>query len=92
MDGILRELVPLAAEVVVTRVNYVRALDVNELARRVSAFGIEPKITNNAAQGVDEALRLAGPEDLVLCTGSLYLVGELRAILKEPSGKMAGPP
>ena len=71
MDGILRELVPLAAEVVVTRVNYVRALDVNELARRVSAFGIEPKITNNAAQGVDEALRLAGPEDLVLCTGSL---------------------
>jgi len=83
VGGILGELVPLASEVVVTRANYQRALNVDELGRKVRAFGVEPRVTRNVSEGIEQALELARPEDLVLCAGSLYLIGELRPILRE---------
>ena len=35
----------------------------------------------------EEARRLAGPEGNVVCAGSLYLIGEMRTVLREERDK-----
>ncbi len=46
-------------------------------------------ITPNAASAIERACEVSGEQDLVLVTGSLYLVGEVRRILTaEPSEKL----
>jgi dihydrofolate synthase/folylpolyglutamate synthase len=79
--GILAELLPLADEVVLTRPQYSRAMDLSTLASEARAF--RPSLS--CAPSVDEAISaargLAGPDDLIVITGSLYVVGEARAVL-----------
>ncbi|MGB9887233.1 MAG: bifunctional folylpolyglutamate synthase/dihydrofolate synthase [Moorellales bacterium] len=78
-EAIMDLLAPLAAAVVVTRPLSPRAGDWEKVAsmaaRHVGAVYAEADL--DAA--LDRALGLAGEEDMVLVTGSFYLVGEARA-------------
>jgi dihydropteroate synthase len=47
-------------------------------ARRLGVDAIE---TGSIEEAIDAALDEAGPDDLVLITGSLYVVGAARAVL-----------
>jgi dihydrofolate synthase/folylpolyglutamate synthase len=87
VGGIVREIVPLADRVVVTRPQYARALDVQALAAEVRKL----HGAVSAAETVGEAIKLAregaSPEDLILITGSLYVVGDARALLVDRAGQ-----
>jgi dihydrofolate synthase / folylpolyglutamate synthase len=78
VDGIVRALGPLASRVVATRSAHERAEQPESLAaavrRATPAAWVEVAPTLGAA--LDRSLREAGPDDLVLVTGSLFLVGE----------------
>lgn len=78
VDGILRELVPLANTVVVTQAASDRAVDADALAGKVSRLTSEFCVQRDVAGAIGQAMRRAGPRDLVLVTGSLYTVGEAR--------------
>ena len=44
----------------------------------MAQFSIPVSVQETLDQGVDTALALAGPEDVICAWGSLYSVGEIR--------------
>jgi dihydrofolate synthase/folylpolyglutamate synthase len=84
--GILDRLIPLADRVVVTRPNYSRALDTAALAAEISALHRDVSSTGSVADAIDLARREARGDDLIIITGSLYTVGDARAVLKPGDG------
>ncbi len=72
---------PLAAAVVVTTPRHVRPLPAPVLAEEVSRYVSPVEVVPDPRQAVRRALELAGPEDVVVVTGSFFLAGEVRADL-----------
>jgi dihydrofolate synthase/folylpolyglutamate synthase len=70
---------PEAAEVICCTPASPRALPATDLAVVVEALGGRPRVIEDVATAVEAALADAGADDLVLVTGSLYVVGDARA-------------
>ena len=62
-----------------------RTLPPDVVAGAGRALGLEVEATASVPEAIARALALAGPEDLVLVSGSLYVVGAARAALSHPS-------
>jgi dihydrofolate synthase/folylpolyglutamate synthase len=77
--GILGPLVPLAASVVATRPQYSRALDVQTLAAEVRKLHGSVLAAETLVDAIGMAKQGASADDLILVTGSLYVVGDARA-------------
>jgi dihydrofolate synthase/folylpolyglutamate synthase len=78
VDGMLRELLPLAHRVIVTQAQHPRATAVQPLREELLARGYEPLSSNSVAEALDCALRLAQERDLICATGSLFVVAGVR--------------
>jgi len=88
--GILAELVPLADAVVVTKPDYGRAMSVAALAAEVRKMHASVNIADTLALAIDRAREMASSDDLILVTGSLYVVGDARALFQGESGGNSG--
>jgi dihydrofolate synthase/folylpolyglutamate synthase len=83
--GIIEALDPIVDRFIVTRSDSVRAVDADELAETVTAVAgpdrvrIEPDLAVALAEARDEA----GPNDAILVTGSITLVGQAMLIARE---------
>lgn len=80
---IIERLSKITDQVVVTTVDNPRALDIDELAKDFEKFGRKVYKISDYREAFEFSKTLAGPEDLVLWCGSLYLVGEILAYLKD---------
>jgi dihydrofolate synthase/folylpolyglutamate synthase len=81
--GYLDALVHLADEVIATRPRYARAAEPEALAKLVK--GKPAAISRTVSDALAMAKERAGPRDLVLVGGSLFVVGEaLRILAKRP--------
>jgi dihydrofolate synthase/folylpolyglutamate synthase len=78
VDAILARLLPLAQTVIFTQPQYFRAATPRDLAKRAQPYGLEILQTPRVATAVQQAQSLAGPEDRIVITGSLYTVGEAK--------------
>jgi dihydrofolate synthase / folylpolyglutamate synthase len=58
-----------------------RTLPPKELAAAGRMLGVEVEIAGSVPEALARALAVAAPEDLVLISGSLYVVGAARAAL-----------
>ena len=58
-----------------------RKLEAPEVAAHLRAAGAEATGCDSVKEGVEKAKALAGPEGAVLCFGSLYSIGDIRAAL-----------
>lgn len=76
------ELFPNARRVILTRPENSRSMTVDELAAQIPAE-FEEKVmgSENAADALRIAREHSGESDVILITGSLYLVGEVKKIL-----------
>jgi len=74
--GMLDALLPLASSVTLTRSRHDRAIALAEPARALDGRGIPTTVEPSVAGAVRRALASAGPDDVVLATGSLFVVGE----------------
>lgn len=82
VKGILKELIPISDSVVLTRSAIVeRAKDPSEISALITPKDKVAAVTQNVAASIDKAFSIASPQDLVLVTGSLFVVGEARSIL-----------
>jgi dihydrofolate synthase / folylpolyglutamate synthase len=81
--GIVSELVPLADHVIVTKPEYSRAMDVAALTSEVRALHASVETAETVKKAVVAAQAMAAPDDLILVTGSLYVVGDARAAIVE---------
>ncbi len=88
VSGVISRLIPLAERVIVTRPGYTRAMDLGLLAAEVRKIHSLVDTAETVSQAIIKAKTLSTPEDLILVTGSLYVVGEARAALFPPSGGM----
>lgn len=77
-EAMVREIAPAADEIIVTRAAY-RGVRPELLASLVSVYGKRCLATANAAAAMEAASTLAQKNDLICVTGSLFLVGEVRA-------------
>ncbi|MFH1577786.1 MAG: folylpolyglutamate synthase/dihydrofolate synthase family protein [Candidatus Omnitrophota bacterium] len=85
IKGICRALIPISQEVILTQVDNPRAADINAIREIIRHELPDIKCRINGAKKVSQALDLAAAKakqgDLILITGSLFLVGQARELL-----------
>ena len=59
-----------------------RAVPGSEVREAAESLGLEVEQSGTVAEAVARALELADPDDVILVTGSLYVVGEARTALR----------
>ncbi len=75
--GIARELCPGAGRVILTKADNCRSARPEQLKEKITDYIATPVITNSSKEALALAKSEAGKDDLILITGSLYLVGEI---------------
>ena len=82
VKGILKHLVPISDIIVLTRSNVAdRALEPAAIRDMIKPKEKAAAITDGVGPALKEAFSRAAPQDLVLVTGSLFVVGEARGML-----------
>lgn len=81
-SGFLRALVPLADQVVLTQAGLARSAPVEILRAAIPAGGPPVHVEPAVADALARARRLARPTDVMCVTGSLMLIGEVKALLR----------
>ncbi|WP_129600061.1 bifunctional folylpolyglutamate synthase/dihydrofolate synthase [Anaerophilus nitritogenes] len=81
-EKMLDLIVPLASKVVVTKPNNPRALQVEKLAKKIEKYKKEIWMKENIKDAVETSLAIANKRDVLVFAGSLYMIGEVRSILK----------
>jgi dihydrofolate synthase/folylpolyglutamate synthase len=74
-------LFPLFGRVVVTPVDALRSASLEELLAAARTTGSEVEAASNAISALESALRITPVDGLVVVTGSVYLVGQLRPLV-----------
>jgi dihydrofolate synthase / folylpolyglutamate synthase len=74
-------LFPLADRVIATRAENPRSATPDEIRTAASRISVELEEAPDVASALDRARALAGPLDLVVITGSIYIVGEAMRLL-----------
>lgn len=82
---LLAPLAPFAARAFAVPPAVERAMDPAELAGRLGSLGVETTPCGSVAEGLAAARSASSPGDLVLVCGSLFTVGEAKALLEGSS-------
>lgn len=86
-DDMLAHFTKITTDIIVTEPDNPRRLPVTELERLLARLGVTPVKAADAAESAELACKLGVHYDIVLFAGSLYLVGEIRRILRNEQGK-----
>jgi len=76
IGGVL-QLLPTNASYHFTQATIPRALPADELKKQAETFGLQGDVQSNVNDAIEAALSSAEKEDLILVTGSIFLVGEV---------------
>jgi dihydrofolate synthase/folylpolyglutamate synthase len=79
VDEITGVLFPRADVVILTEPHQPRAVSAAILAEMTEHFAKSSMVVPDPVKALERALQIASPDDAVFATGSLYMVGELRA-------------
>ncbi|MDI6840337.1 MAG: folylpolyglutamate synthase/dihydrofolate synthase family protein [bacterium] len=81
-EGIIHVLAPIVDHALVTPIHSPRSSDPYELLEIFRKEGVKAHITKNPITALKLAKEKASPTDLILVSGSMYLVGELLSLTK----------
>ena len=73
----------LCASATCTQSRHPRSMEAMELARQLGPFCPDVHVMSDPADAYTYLLNAVSPEDVIVVTGSLFLVGELRAALRQ---------
>jgi dihydrofolate synthase/folylpolyglutamate synthase len=79
IPSILHALSPLADHIILTRPSTERAASPALLKKTLGRNGTKAEVIEDFKKAIEKGLSLAGSEDLLCITGSLYTVGEARS-------------
>jgi dihydrofolate synthase/folylpolyglutamate synthase len=82
LPNMVNGLISLNPKIVATQSRHPRAERAEEVGRMFSEAAIDVLVVEEVAEAVNKALKMAGENDLVLATGSLYVVSEVREEVK----------
>ncbi|MBW6471830.1 MAG: bifunctional folylpolyglutamate synthase/dihydrofolate synthase [Anaerolineaceae bacterium] len=80
IDGMLVELLPRVKIVITTKSIHPRAISPEDLIIKVNQMGVRAIPTQSLEEAFDQALKLAGKENLILVAGSIFVAGGMRDI------------
>ncbi|MDQ3878246.1 MAG: hypothetical protein M3290_07855 [Actinomycetota bacterium] len=83
--GMLTELARVPCSLILTQPKSVRSVPIRELTETAERVGLETRVSDEVADAVKQAIEEARPNDLVVVTGSHYVVGEARDFLFGPA-------
>ena len=83
--GILSRLLPRAETAIFTQPKYARAADPETLRRLARPYIQRHYVIPDPRAAIQQAKLLAGPDDLICITGSLYFAGEVKELFGEPT-------
>ncbi len=83
VDHMIEELVPIADKIVVTEANIFRAMKAEELAAKIEKYNNNIIIESNIEKAVNKTFEIANENDLIVFSGSLYLIGDVRTIVNK---------
>ena len=78
VDHMISEMAPLGDTIIVTEPNIFRAMTAEELGERMKKLNDNVIVERNISKAVEKALEIAEEDDLILFSGSLYLIGDIR--------------
>jgi dihydrofolate synthase/folylpolyglutamate synthase len=81
LEGIVGELAPLATAGYAATTESVRARPAEQIAAAMASEGLAAETFPSVADALGAARSAAGPDDLILVTGSLYTVADARRAL-----------
>jgi len=81
VTSILQELIPCVADIILTKPDTDRGLPIEELQKVVEKFGRNSYAVKTLSDAMFVANKITSASDIILITGSLYLVGEARTLL-----------
>lgn len=81
LEGIVAELTPLAAVTVVTKATVSRAAPPQRVAELAAKWSERILVQEDVQQALTQAIAETQPDDVLLVTGSLYLVGDAKSLL-----------
>ena len=90
VDEIAGLLFPRAETVILTEPRQPRAVSAPLLYEMVGHLAKSAIVVRDPSEALDRAVRMASPEDAIFVTGSLYLVGDLRAYWNSAFRQAAG--
>jgi dihydrofolate synthase/folylpolyglutamate synthase len=76
VDRMLDALLPVVSTVTLTRSHHERSIALDRLTQALEARGVPTTTVPEVREAVGQALAQAGSDDLVIVTGSLFVVGE----------------
>jgi dihydrofolate synthase/folylpolyglutamate synthase len=83
LEGVLREITTAADELILTRTGNPRETEPEQLANIAKQFfHKEPIVIESIGDALKEAMKIAKMNSLICVTGSFYLAGEVKKILK----------
>ncbi len=85
--GMLRRLLPLADRLILTRPQEERAAQPQDLLTVIGSCPKHIEVIGDSREALNRARSLAGDDDLICVTGSLYLVGEIRGSTNPEEGR-----
>jgi len=83
IGGMVAELASLGGKVIVTRTRHPRAARTDVLAGEFSKHGIKAEVAEAVGGAIEKALAEAGADDLIIATGSLFLVAEVMEYVRK---------
>lgn len=87
IDDILKYFSQITDKMIITEPDNPRKLSVDELGEVLDKMGIEPIKAKTAEESVELAESMQDKYDLILFAGSLYLIGDVRRIVRNEWGK-----
>ncbi|WP_018247871.1 bifunctional folylpolyglutamate synthase/dihydrofolate synthase [Orenia marismortui] len=81
VDGIVREIVPKADKIILTKNNNYRVMEIDQLKSKVEKYNNNILVKGELKSALEYSLKEADYEDLILISGSLYTVSEARGLL-----------
>lgn len=76
VTSMFEALLPRVSRAVMTQAIHLRALDPDEMVEQAARFGVQAEAAAPVSEALERALALAGPNDVVVATGSVFVVAE----------------
>ena len=83
VEDMVKVITPKAKKVFTVTPNSMRAETAEELLKEVKKYNESCEAYNDYKNAFEDALKLCKKDDLLLISGSLYMIGEMRGIIKK---------
>lgn len=79
----MQKIIPATSAIILPKLRTSRAIPPTQLADMLKTWGCRAMVTDSVDQAVGMAFEMAAKQDMILATGSLYLIGEIKEIFSE---------